>query len=101
MLDPCEKVCTTVGKNREYKLQGWLLAWQSHWAHGKFKMANHGWDNAVLSYAYPIHVSANKVNYSDVDAQVISCHSYLVIFHLFDEQQLTVIYISGLIFEPA
>ena len=45
--------------------------------------------------APPVHGSASKVNHSGADAQVISCHGYLV-YHPFVEQ-LTVFYISGLV----
>ena len=45
--------------------------------------------------AYPVHGSASKVNHSSADAQVASCHGYLV-FHPFVEL-LTVFYISGLV----
>ena len=51
-----------------------------------------------LSSTYPIHRSADKVNRSGADAQVVSCYS--VIFHPFVER-LTVFYISGLILQPA
>ena len=40
----------------------------------------------MLSTAYLVHGSASQVNCSDDDAQVISCHCYLVIFHVFVEQ---------------
>ena len=53
-------------------------------------------DAAVLSSAYPVHGSASKVNRSGADAQVVSCHRYLVVFHPFIEQ-LTVFHISGLV----
>ena len=42
-----------------------------------------------------VHKSANEVNRSGGDAQVISCHRYLVVFHPFVEQ-LTVFHTSGL-----
>ena len=43
-----------------------------------------------------IHKSASEVNLSGGDAQVVSCHHYLVIFHPFVEQ-LTVFHTSGLV----
>ena len=53
-------------------------------------------DDAVLSSAYPIHGSASEVNRLGADAQVVSCHRYLAVFHPFIEQ-LTVFHISGLV----
>ena len=43
-----------------------------------------------------VHESASKVNRSGGDAQVVSCHLYLVGFHPFVEQ-LTVFHTSGLV----
>ena len=43
-----------------------------------------------------VHESASEVNRSRGDAQVVSCHRYLVIFHIFVEQ-LTVFRTSGLV----
>ena len=43
-----------------------------------------------------VHKSANEVNRSSGDAQVVSCHHYLVAFHPFVEQ-LTVLHTSGLV----
>ena len=43
-----------------------------------------------------VHESTSKVNRSSGDAQVVSCHRYLVVFHLFVEQ-LTVFHTSGLV----
>ena len=40
----------------------------------------------MLSSVYPVHVSPSEVNLSSADAQVISCHRYLVVFHPFVEQ---------------
>ena len=54
--------------------------------------------DAMLSSAYPIHGSANEVNCSGADAQVISCHCYPVVFDPFVEQ-LTVF--RGLALQPA
>ena len=45
--------------------------------------------------AYPVHGSANEVHSSGADAQVVSCHRYLV-FHPFVEQ-LTVFLTPGLV----
>ena len=45
--------------------------------------------------AYPIHGSASQVNRLGANAQVVSCHGYLV-FHPFVEQ-LTVSYVSRLV----
>ena len=53
-------------------------------------------DDTVLSSAYPVHGSASEVNRSGGDAQVVSCHRYLVVFHPFVEQ-LTVFHTSGLV----
>jgi len=53
-------------------------------------------DEAILSSAYPVYRSASKANRSGADAQVVSCHRYLVVFHPFIEQ-LTVFHTSGLI----
>ena len=61
----------------------------------KWRSSKHGWDDAMLSSAYPFHRSASEINCSCVHAQVVSCHGYLV-FHPFVEQ-LTVFYISGLV----
>ena len=44
----------------------------------------------------PLHGSASEVNSSSADAQVVSCHHYLVIFHPFVEQ-LTIFHTSGLV----
>ena len=44
------------------------------------------WRQCCAVLAYLVHGSASKGNRSDDDAQVISCHRYLVIFHLFVEQ---------------
>ena len=38
------------------------------------------------SSAYPVHGSTSEVNRSGADAQVVSCHSYLVIIHTFVKQ---------------
>ena len=43
-----------------------------------------------------IHESVSEVNHSDGDAQVVSRHCYLVVFHPFVEQ-LTVFHTSGLV----
>ena len=60
----------------------------AHEAHGKFDRMN--WrsskrcrDDAVLSSAYPVQGSASKVNRLGADAQVVSCHRYLIVFHPF------------------
>ena len=63
----------------------------SHGARGKFDQTK--WPSSkrcrdeacetVLSSAYPVHGSASKVNCSGADAQVVSCHRYLVVFHPF------------------
>ena len=45
---------------------------------------------------YPVHGSASEVNCSSADAQVVSCHRYLVVSHPFVEQ-LTVFHTSGLV----
>jgi len=68
----------------------------STWKVGLNEMAKRGWDNTVLSSTNPVQRSAGEVNRSDADMQVVSCHSYLVIFHLVFEQ-LTMFYISGLV----
>ena len=60
-------------------------------------MAKRGRDSAMLSSAYPVQGSASEVNCSNTDAQVVSCHRYLVVFHLYFVEQLTVFYISGLV----
>ena len=44
----------------------------------------------------PLHGSASEVNSSSADAQVVSCHRYLIVFHPFVEQ-LTVFHTSGLV----
>ena len=49
---------------------------------------------AVLRLA--VHGSASEVMHSGDDAQVVSCHRYLVVFHPFVEQ-LTVFHTSGLV----
>ena len=43
-----------------------------------------------------VYGSASEVNCSCGDAQVVSCHHYLVVFHPFVEQ-LTVFHTSGLV----
>ena len=43
-----------------------------------------------------VHESASEVNRWGGDAQVVSCHRYLVVFHPFVEQ-LTVFHTSGLV----
>ena len=43
-----------------------------------------------------IHESASEVNRSGGDAQVVSYHRYLVVFHPFVEQLITVFHTSGL-----
>ena len=43
-----------------------------------------------------VHESASEVNRSSGDAQVVSCHCYLVVFQPFVEQ-LTVFHTSGLV----
>ena len=50
--------------------------------------------HAVLRLS--VHESASKVNRSGGDAQVVSCHRYLVVFHPFVEH-LTVFHTSGLV----
>ena len=50
----------------------------------------------MLSSAYPVHGSVSKVNRSGADAQVVSCHSNLVVLHPFVEQ-LTIFRISELV----
>ena len=44
--------------------------------------------------------SLSKVSHSGADVQVVFCHCYPVVFHLFVEQ-LTIFYISGLVLYPA
>ena len=44
----------------------------------------------------PLHGSASEVNNSSADAQVVSCHRYLVVFNPFVEQ-LTVFHTSGVV----
>ena len=60
------------------------------------KCAKRAQENAALSFTSPVHGSASEVNRSDADAQVVSCHRYLVVFRIFAEQ-LTVFYISELV----
>ena len=43
-----------------------------------------------------VHESASEINHSGGDAQVVSRHCYLVVFHLFVEQ-LTVFHTFGLV----
>ena len=62
----------------------------------KWRSSKHCWGDVVLSSTHPIHGSASKVNCSGADAQVTSCHRYLVVFHPFVEQ-LTVFHISELV----
>lgn len=63
------------------------------------EMVKHSLDNTMLFSAYPIHGSASEVNCSDANTQIVSCHHYLVVFHLFFEQ-LTVFCVSGLVLYP-
>ena len=51
--------------------------------------------DAVLSSVYSVHGSVSEVNHSCVDAQVVSCHRYLVVFHPFVEQLTAVFHTSG------
>ena len=44
----------------------------------------------------PLHGSASEVNSSSADTQVVSCHSYPVVFHPIVEQ-LTIFHTSGLV----
>ena len=44
----------------------------------KWQSSKCGKDNAVLSFAYPVHRSMGEANRLGVDAQVVSCHHYLV-----------------------
>ena len=45
-----------------------------------------------------VHESASEVNHSGGDAQVVSCHRYLVVFHPFVEQlHVTVFHTTGLV----
>ena len=67
-----------------------------HVKSSKWRSSKHCRDDAVLSSAYPVHGSVSKANRSGADAQVVSCHRYLVVFHSFIEQ-LTVFHISGLV----
>ena len=60
------------------------------------KIAKCGRDDMVLTSTYLVHRSASKMNRSGADVQAVSCYCYLVIFHPFVEQ-LTVLYISGLV----
>ena len=50
--------------------------------------------HAVLCLS--VHESVSEVNRSVGDAQVVSCHRYLVVLHPFVEQ-LTVFHTSGLV----
>ena len=50
------------------------------------QMAQCGQDDTVLPSTYPVHRSPNEVNPLGADVQVVSCHCYLVVFHLFVEQ---------------
>ena len=52
------------------------------------------WHRAVLRL--PIHGSTTEVNRSGGNAQVVSCHGCLVVFHPF-VKQLTVFHTSGLV----
>ena len=47
-------------------------------------------------FRHPSHGSASEVNCSSADAQVVSCHRFLVVFHPFVEQ-LAVFHTSGLV----
>ena len=40
---------------------------------------------AWLRRHYSIHGSLNELNHSDADAQVVTCHHYLAVFHPFVE----------------
>ena len=65
-----------------------------HMEKSKWRSSKRWQGDAMLSSAY-LHESANEVNRSGGDEQVISCHCYLV-FHLYVEQ-LTVFQTPGLI----
>ena len=67
-----------------------------HVESSKWRSSKRCQDDAVLFSAYPIHGSATEVNRLGADAQVVSCHCYLAVFHPFIEQ-LTVFHISGLV----
>ena len=66
-----------------------------HMESWKWRSSKRWRDDAVLSSTF-IHESASQVNRSGGDAQVVSCHRYLVVFHPFVEQ-LTVFHTSGLV----
>ena len=53
---------------------------------GLAQIAKRGQDDAVLASAYSVHGSASEVNRSGADAQIISCHCHLVVFHPIVEQ---------------
>ena len=67
-----------------------------HVESSKWRSSKRCRDEAVLVSAYPVHGSARKVNRLGADAQVVSIHNYLVVFHSFGEQ-LTVLHTSGLV----
>ena len=51
----------------------------------------------MLSSVYSVHGSASEVNRSSVDAQVVSRHRYLVVFHPFVEQLTAVFHTYGFV----
>ena len=56
-------------------------------------------DDAMLSSAYPVHGSASEVNRSGADAQVVSCHRYLVFCWAVNRLPYTWT-LSGVVFYP-
>ena len=54
-----------------------------HAEHMKWRNSKR-WRRAVLRLS--VHESASEINRSGGDAQVVSCHRHLVVFHLFVEQ---------------
>ena len=70
----------------------------STWKVQSNEIAKRGRDDAMLASTYPVQGSASEVNHSGADAQVVSCHRYLVISHLFVEKLASrLLYISTIV----
>ena len=70
----------------------------SMWKVRSDKMAKRSRDDAMLASTYPVQGSASEVNHLGANTQVVSCHRYLVVSHLFVEQLASrLLYISTIV----
>ena len=71
----------------------------SMWKVQSNEIAKRSRDDAMLASTYPVQGSANEVNHSGANIQVVSCHRYLVISHLFVEELASrLLYISTIVY---